>query len=438
MAEFRNYSNLHEGKAVDMGAVREKDRDRVRELAKRWAEIAGGNEMQERKRLWKALKDLKPVRPMVLFEPLSVAGFVTEDELQCENSLLRNVERAMVYSIRQYDQLNDDIVLENYFRVAWKVVRSDYGVQIVEHHAENSLAYKSNFPIQQPGDYDQLIRRTFQVDRAQTLALKGLLEDIFGDLLPVRVGNFDNFFPDPGFTPFTGNNFIGITMDLFKLMGYDNMLLWTYDKPEELHRFLRYLCDDRLRFYLWLKEEQLLDFNTDNQFVGPSSYGYVSDLPALDSKEQVDLKDVWGWPESQETTPVSPKMFDEFFLPYIAEVANLFGLTYYGCCEPVHDRIDYIIKALPNLRAISVSGWSDFSRMADALGKKYVYSRKPTPAFISGKDPNWAAAEKDIRDTFAAARDCCLEFIVRDVYDVNGDIPRLRKWVDMTRNVLGI
>ncbi len=438
MAEYMNYSNLHENKELNIGTVSKTDLEHIRNLANRWSEIANSDEMQEKKRLWKAMRDLKPIRPMVLFETLSVAGFVTEEDLKCSNTFLRNVERTMLYNLKQYDQLNDDIVIENYYRVAWIVNRTDYGVKIVEHHAENSLAYLSNFPIQKPEDLEKLVEREFSVDRETTYALKNLLEEVFGDALPVKIGNYDNFFPDPGFTPFAGLNFIGITMDLFKLIGYDNMLLWVYDQPEVLNKLQRYLCDDRIRFYKWLERENLIDSNVDNQSSGPSSYGYVSDLPAPNSKEKYSLTDVWGWPESQETTPVSPKMFNEIFLPYIAEVANMFGLTYYGCCEPLHDRVEHIIKALPNLRAVSVSGWSDFQKMADLLGKKYVYSRKPTPAFISGKDPNWETAEQDIRDTFKAARDCSLEFIVRDVYDINGDIARLRKWVDMTKGILGI
>jgi len=441
MAEFMNYSNLHEENAdrkTGAEPIKEKDKSIIRDLAKRWVEIAKSDEMKERKRLWKALKDLKPIRPMIIFETFSVAGFIKDEDIKCENKLLQNVERTMRYNIRQYEEVNDDIVLEEYYRLAWKVIKPDYGVKIVEHHADNSMAYKSNFPIQTPDDYHKLKERTFQVDKEQTLALKSVLEEIFGDILPVRVGNYDNFFPDLGFTPFTGNNFIGITMDLFKLMGYDNMLLWTYDYPDELHKFLRYLCDDRILFYNWLKDQKLLDFNTDNQFAGPSSYGYVSSLPSADSKKEVEFQDVWAWPESQETTPVSPKMFDEFFLPYIAEVSKMFGMTYYGCCEPVHDRIEYIMKTLPNLRAVSVSGWSDLFKMGEILGKDYVYSRKPTPAYISGKNPDWTSAEKDMKDTYAATKNGCLEVIVRDVYDIHGDIPRIRNWVDMTKNILGI
>ena len=89
----------------------------------------------------------------------------------------------------------------------------------------------------------------------------------------------------------------------------------------------------------------------------------------------------------------------------------------------------------PNLRSVSVSGWSDFARAAELLGKDYVYSRKPTPAHISGANPDWGLLEKDMRDTYAAAKDCNVEILFRDVYTTNGDRARLRKWVDMTKSI---
>jgi hypothetical protein len=130
-------------------------------------------------------------------------------------------------------------------------------------------------------------------------------------------------------------------------------------------------------------------------------------------------------------------MFHEFFLPYIAEVTRPFGLTYYGCCEAVHDRFEYIAKAIPNLRAVSVSGWSDLFKMAELLGREYVYSRKPTPAYISGERPYWDLLEKDVRDTLAAAKNCSLELCYRDIYTIDGDRPRLAQWVRMTRALIG-
>ncbi len=59
---------------------------------------------------------------------------------------------------------------------------------------------------------------------------------------------------------------------------------------------------------------------------------------------------------------ISPRMFSQFFLPTMAEVSRQFGLIYYGCCEPVHDRWEKIIAAIPNVRAVSVSPWCDRTR----------------------------------------------------------------------------
>lgn len=416
----------------------ENEKLRLRTLAQRWMEIATSPMMKERKRLWKCLHDRKPVRPMILFETFAVTGYLKEEELKCEHALLRNVEKSLLYGVRQFEELDDDIVLEEHFRIPWKINRSTYGVEIHEHHAKDSLGYLSNFPIQTPDDLGLLKERTFSVDRNATMLLKHMLEEIFGSIMPVRVGNFDNFFADLGFNPFTGNNFIGITMDVFKLIGNENMMFWPFDDPDALHALLRYLTDDRIRFYNWIEKEGLLDANTDNQFAGPSSYGYVSDLPGPGSQESYKLSDVWGWPESQETQQISPDMYEEFYLPYLAEVGNLFGHTYYGCCETVDDRIDRIAKAMPNLRTVSVSGWNNFEKVGEILGNNYVYSRKPTPAHISGSYPNWDLAEEDIRSTLNAAKNGSLEFIVRDVYEVNGDISRLSKWVEMTKRVLQI
>ena len=69
------------------------------------------------------------------------------------------------------------------------------------------------------------------------------------------------------------------------------------------------------------------------------------------------------------------------------------------------------------------------------MGKDYVYSRKPTPAYLSGPNPNWDLAEKDMKNTYVATKEGNVEILFRDLYDVDGDISRLRTWVDMTKSV---
>jgi hypothetical protein len=131
-------------------------------------------------------------------------------------------------------------------------------------------------------------------------------------------------------------------------------------------------------------------------------------------------------------------MYAEFVLPYLARLSARFGLVYYGCCEPVDDRFDLIMEEIPNLRSVSVSGWADFQKIGEMLGKRYVYSRKPTPSFMSGAQPDWELMEEDMKKTYAATKDCNVEILVRDLYTIEGDRPRLRKWVDMTRSIFNI
>ena len=48
--------------------VSQKDAAIIRELATRWMEFASLPVMDERKRLWRAVHDLKAERPVILFE----------------------------------------------------------------------------------------------------------------------------------------------------------------------------------------------------------------------------------------------------------------------------------------------------------------------------------------------------------------------------------
>jgi len=421
--------------------IQEKEVQSLRRLASRWMEHASNPVMAERRRQWQAVKDLRAERPMILVETCMLADYVGRNELICEDPYVRNIEKSLYEIVRHADEIGDDIVVDPYFRIPWVLEISDYGVPIEAHHAVTSsgsdLGYSFNFGVQSEHDARKLHVRTRGVDRRESLHQKDLLEDIFGDILPVRLGGYDHFDPDPGYRPWLGNLYGGLTMDLFKLIGNDNLLTWVYDNPALLHAIMTVIREDRKAHFRFMEKEGLLYQNTDTWMPCPGSYGFVSDLPQPDHNGKVRLQDCWCWTESQESAPISPAMFEEFFLPAIAEVTRPFGLTYYGCCEGLHDRFPRIAKAIPNLRAVSVSGWSNLACMGEMLGRKYVYSRKPTPAHISGAHPDWELLEKDVRDTLSAAKNCSLEFCFRDIYTIDGDRSRLSRWVRMTRAMMG-
>jgi len=388
------------------------------------------------------MNDLDAECPMILVETWYIQDYVNSTELQCNDNFLRNVEKTLRYVVRHVEEVGDDIVVEPYFRLPWEISQTDYGVpvELISGNLNNveTVGFTYNFPIKNPADIPKLKHIARQVDRDKTKIEKEILEDVMGDILPIKTGGNDPFHFDSGLRPWVGNNFFGLTWDLLKLIGNNKILTWVYDKPDVIHSLMSYLRDIKIEQFKWMEQERLLELNTDNQFAGAGRYGYVSDLPQSDSTDSARLKDLWGWAESQETGPpiISPDMFTEFFLPYIGDLSKMFGLIYYGCCEGLEDRWEAIIKKIPNIRAVSVSGWSDFKKMGEMLGKNYVYSRKPIPTYISGKTPNWDLLKKDLDKTIEAADGCNLEFIFRDIYTIEGDRPRLKQWVDVTRAAL--
>jgi hypothetical protein len=422
------------------------DRTAIRDLATQWMEWAADPVMEERKRAWRAVHDLKSQRPVILFETDWIDGFVRDEEFLCEDPLLRSVEKNMRIKLRQAEELGDDIVMEPYYRLGWRMVFSDYGVPVQIHSAQRpqeSIAYSFSFPIATPADVRKLKPRTVAVDRKESLRRKEILEDAIGDILPVKLGNYDPFayefaVGEYGDLGFNGNFFFGLTWQVYRFIGNQGLLYWVYDAPDAIHELMSYMLEDRLRVFEFFEKEGLLALNTDSQMAGPRMYGYVSDLPDAGSDGPVTLKNLWGWAESQEAEPLSPRMYKEFVLPYLAKLSQRFGLVYYGCCERVDDRLEAIIEAIPNLRCVSVSGWSDLQKTAELLGRRYVYSRKPIPAHISGPSPHWDLLEKDLRDTYAAAKDSHIEILFRDVYTIDGDRSRLRRWVDMAKAIFGM
>lgn len=418
------------------------EREALRSLASRWMEHASLPVMAERRDQWRALKDLKAERPMILVETCMLDDYIEGHELHCSDPYLRNIERSLHEIVRHADEIGDDIVIDPLFRIPWIIELSDYGIPMEPHHAQDnkgaeSLGYSFDFDFKSAADLSRMHLRNRVLHRDETLAKRELLEDIFGDILPVSVGGFDWFNRDAGYHPWLGNLYAGLTMDLFKMVGNDRLLFWVYDEPELVHDIMKIIRDDRIAHFRFLESEGLLYNNTDTWNPCPCSYGFVSDLPESGPEStDVNLKDCWVWVDSQESEPVSPAMLDEFFLPYMAEVAELGGLTYYGCCERVNDRFEHIEKKIPNLRAVSVSGWNDFFAMGEMLGDRYVYSRKPTPAYISGPNPDWDLCHKDVKDTLEAAKNCNLEIAFRDIYTIDGDRKRLAEWVDMVRSMM--
>ena len=80
---------------------------------------------------------------------------------------------------------------------------------------------------------------------------------------------------------------------------------------------------------------------------------------------------------------------------YEIEVMERCGVNYYGCCEPLHNKMGILAK-VPRLRKISISPWCDVPKAAANAHQPYVFSHKPSPAMLAEDGFNVERAEKDI------------------------------------------
>jgi hypothetical protein len=402
-----------------------KERRTLRELAAKVAEIAALPVQQERAELLKSLNALHPQRPVVLaFPEGGWRDLVAEDRLICQGPTLRGWEAVLRAAIFRHEKIGDDLPILPLFNIGWSISISNYGLEETRTQSQELGAYHWDPPIKTRADFEKLRFRDIVVDRPETERQVNLATDIFGDLLQVRIR---------GALWWT----VGLTQPLVFLRGLDQIMYDMCDNPQLLHDMMAFLRDEQLHALEVFESEGVLSLNNGpTDYVGSGGVGYTAELPAAGFNGRVRTRDMWCLSESQETVGVSPQMFEEFVLPYQTPVVNRFGLACYGCCEPLDRRIDLLLRAIPKLRRVSVSPWSNRELLAGKLSNRYVFSWKPNPALVSAPVVDWAEVERVTRETVRMTKGCCLEMILKDTHTFCGDIERVGHWVQIARRAV--
>ena len=413
-------------------ALPKTERDYLRGLARRQAEIAALPIMEQRKQMWTDMNDAKPGArsPFVIETWTFDRDFLPDSVYQCKSDYGRQLEKGFLRAIRHHEILNDDHVCPDTLDMGWHVWQNEFGIEIKTESVQDvegvNTGYHFECPIQDLSEgFDMVKPAVFGVDRENTAAEKQFLEETFGDILPVaiRSGTY-------------GNN--PLTQRLMRLMSMETYYMAMYDCPDNLHALTALMRDNAIRMSRWAEEEGLLVLNNGNQQTCGSCFNFTTLLPKREvATGQVKLSDMWGVMDSQEAIGASPEQFHEFVFPYYKDLAEMFGLVYWGCCEPADPFWETSLCKLPNLKAISISRWADQPYMAEALaGKGIVYSRKPNPNLLGVdvvlNEEAWAA---EIRKTLeiTAGKNIPVELVVRDVYSVHGNLDKPRRAVEIAR-----
>ena len=414
-------------------ALPDAERAYLRGLARRQAEIAALPIMSRRKQMWTDMNDGKPgTRPPFVIESWTFdRDFMPATIFHCTTGYGRWLESSFLRNIRHHEILGDDHVCPDSIDMVWHVWQNEFGIEIPTEYLEDAEGVATGYHFDCPikdldrDGYAMVKPASFGVNRAQTLAEKAFLGETFGDILPViiRSGTY-------------GNN--NLTQRLVRLMSMETFFLAMYDCPEKLHALMSLLHDNAKRMAQWAEAEGLLVLNNGNQFTCGTCFNFTTQLPRQPvAAGQVKLTDMWSVMDSQETVGVSPELFNEFFYPHYEDLAKLYGQIYWGCCEPADPIWESSISRLPNLKAVSISRWANQTFMAEALsGRKIIYSRKPNPNLLGVDkildEEAWAA---EIRSTLDAVqgKDIPLEFVVRDVYSMHGNLAKSRRAVEIAQ-----
>jgi hypothetical protein len=405
--------------------IGKKEKDTLKRLAERVRYIAESEKMAETKDLWRRHNDLEHTRPVVFCDPENGWNeIITESQMECEGKIARAWEMDLRKEIFWGEEMGDDKPIEAVFNVPYTVTEDDWGVETVFRRTNDLGSYVWNPPIQDyERDLEKLHSPRFEINWETTHGCLHFAHDLFDGILDIRL---------------TGTWWwsLGVTMPAAFFRGLERMFYDFIDHPDEIRRLLGTISKGHLDKLDRLETEDLLSLNNDSTYVGSGGYGYTNELPQPDFDGMVRTMDMWGFTDSQETVHVSPQMYEEFVFPAEKPIMERFGLTCYGCCEPLHSRW-HIVKRHKNLRRVSCSPWADIEMMARFLEDRYILSMKPSPSVISTPRIDPAALRKDIQRRLETTRGCIVEIIMKDNHTIGGRPENVVEWCRIAKDEAG-
>lgn len=401
--------------------MKPRDRDILRDLARQYLEIASDPDQERRRSLWRRHHSLKKTRPLIYVRAFAWAE-MPESRGQCEDPFARYYEDFFRRHLF-WNSLGDDSIFEPWVTVQAARVCSGWGVSGERKFGEKpGGSYKVDYPIKELSDIEKLRVPWHEIDEAATAEHAAALEEAIGDLITINVDR------GPAYRMWSAD----LSTDLGHLRGIENFMLDMIDEPEWLHRLVGFMRDGVLKVHE--EAEAAGDWGLcchQNQSM-PYAEELEDPAPGING---VKLSQLWCHVAAQEMTAVSPQMHNEFMLQYQLPIIRQFGLVAYGCCEDLSSKIG-ILRQIPNLRRIAVSPMANVQQCAEQIGEDYVLSYRPSPADMVSYRFDEDRIRSVLRRDLSICRDSHVDITLKDVETVEKDPIRVRRWVEITREVI--
>ena len=409
--------------------VTEADKKVLRHLGERLAAIAALPGHAETASSWRAMNGLKHVKPMVWIDEVPWHEMDVDDELrlQTTSEWSRYHEWEMRRLIYQWEHMPADMVVEP---VVWSplvVHNTAFGIAedvdiAVTDEANSVVSRHFNIQIRDEDDLEKIKVPVITHDAAASEEQYEQLSEIMDGVIGVKRLGANGFCF--WFAPWD---------EMIRWWGVQEAMVDLYDRPELVHKAIDKLVNAYCAMLDQFEAQDLLTLNNAYFRIGSGGLGYTDELPPPDyDPAHVRAKDLWGSGAAQIFSDVSPRMHWEFSLQYELRWMSRFGLTYYGCCDPLHRKMG-ILEKVPNLRKVSMSPWVNIDEAVANVGSRYVFSHKPNPAVFAETTWNLDKARHDLETVLdkAKAHGCVVEVIMKDVSTVRYEPQRLWQWAHM-------
>ncbi|NQU40065.1 MAG: hypothetical protein HQ523_08945 [Lentisphaerae bacterium] len=407
-----------------MEPISTRDREIVRQRARLQRDYADAPQNEIILKKWRAQAEGHRESPPVRLLFSNFCHEVITPRLQCEGAQARELEGALLSTLVGRELFDDDTPVSPTFDMTWRTHVHPFGLasSITRAGGVNAQGFHIDPVIHDlAAEIDTLRGGSFGVDREATARQCELVEDLFGDILPVRMvmGAL------PG----------GATNPLVHLMGMEAYYIAMFDCPDAVHAAMEMATQVYERYYDFLEEEALLLPTNGLSPLAQESFAFTDELP---SDKVTRTTQCWGFLESQETTAVSADTFGEFVFPYQQRLVDRFGLLSYGCCERVDAIWPNYLSTWATLRKLSVAPFNDEPCIGEFLrGSRVVYYCKPRAEFVTCDGPlNDEAITAYFKGVCEAASGCLFEIAQREVGTIFGDFERGRHYVRVAKEAV--
>jgi len=404
--------------------VSARDREILRRRARIQLEYANSPQNEIILKKWRAQAEGRREAPPVRLLFSNFRHEVITPRLHCEGEPARRIETNLLGTLVGRELFDDDTPISPTFDMGWHTHCRPFGLDAAVTRASGPHAQGFHIdPVIKDlaAEVDKLRGGSFGVDREGTLRRREWLEELLGDILPVRMVMRS-----------LGGS---ITNPLVHRMGMEAYYMAMYDCPDAVHQVMEMATRVYEQYYDFLEAEQLLLPTNGLSPLAQESFAFTNELPTDKVTRTVEC---WGFLESQESTAVSANTFGEFVFPYQQRLVDRFGLLSYGCCERV-DAIwpDHLSK-WSNLRKLSISPFNNEPRIGEYLrGSRVVYYSKPRAEFVTYPGPlDDAAVTTYFKGVCEAASGCLFEIAQREVGTIFGDFERGRQYVRLAKEAV--